>query len=228
MEVPLAGLAAGVAQTVVGYPFDVVKFRLQNQRQVFPLPLGTYVRGCRYPLLGSMGYNACIFPLYTSAKRRTHSALLAGGLTGLAVSPFVFVQSAASIRKNLDRQKGLTWSNFVGPRRAKGFPTSCARETLAMAVYFSSYQTGKQHWPPVVAGGAAGLCNWTCTYPLDVIRNRQIAQRCTWREAGAQGCFWRGFSVCAVRAVLVNAVLFGTYEHVKKWASRRRRGNAPL
>ena len=68
----------------------------------------------------------------------------------------------------------------------------------------------------MISGGIAGLVNWTTTYPIDVIHARQIAQHISIKQAIKQGNLWRGFPVCATRAVLVNATTFSVYEKVKK------------
>ncbi|KAK9241258.1 mitochondrial carrier domain-containing protein [Lipomyces kononenkoae] len=83
----------------------------------------------------------------------------------------------------------------------------------------------------LIAGGIAGCMSWASIYPLDVIKTRYQAQlandaslhpserytsswdcaRKTYRAGGVR-CFFRGISVTMVRAFLVNAVQFGTYE----------------
>ena len=69
----------------------------------------------------------------------------------------------------------------------------------------------------MVAGALAGLANWTMTYPFDIVKSRQIAQGLTIKEAINIGNLWKGYPVCATRAVIVNAVNFWTYETVKKY-----------
>ena len=86
------------------------------------------------------------------------------------------------------------------------------RETIAMSAYFSSYHEIKKYIHPLYAGGLAGLINWTITYPIDVIRNRQFAQNCRIREAIKQKKFWKGYSFCALRAILVNTAVFATFD----------------
>ena len=91
------------------------------------------------------------------------------------------------------------------------------RESLAFASYFGSYDWLKtQQVPVLIAGGLAGLLNWTVTYPIDVIKSRQMAQNIGIREAYSQGQLWKGYSVCALRAILVNAAIFYTYETTKR------------
>ena len=54
------------------------------------------------------------------------------------------------------------------------------------------------------------------SYPIDVIMSRQIAQNISISQAYKQGALWKGFSICAFRAVLVNSINFSIYEFVMK------------
>ena len=84
-----------------------------------------------------------------------------------------------------------------------------------MTFYFSTYDFLKEKdYHPMLAGAGAGITNWTISYPVDVIRGRQIAQNITLREAFNMGNLWRGYSLCATRALLVNAGIFYTYDTV--------------
>ena len=103
-------------------------------------------------------------------------------------------------------------------RNSYGFPSTFARETIAMSAYFGSYfYLRDRGFNPLIAGGAAGLFNWTLTYPIDVVRSRQIAQQISIKEAIKRGTLWKGFSVCASRAIIVNAANFWVYEKVKTY-----------
>ncbi|KAK9463166.1 mitochondrial carrier domain-containing protein [Lipomyces oligophaga] len=86
----------------------------------------------------------------------------------------------------------------------------------------------------LLAGGLAGCATWASIFPLDVVKTRYQAQSFTSadhiaeqpivRYSSAWDCavksyrsegirvFFRGLSVCLVRAFIVNAVQFGTYE----------------
>ncbi len=66
----------------------------------------------------------------------------------------------------------------------------------------------------------AGLCNWTVTYPIDVIKSRQMASNISISQAFRMGNLWKGFSICAARAVIVNAIDFWIYETVKDWFTK--------
>ena len=87
-----------------------------------------------------------------------------------------------------------------------------------MTVYFVTYKSlRKEEYNPMISGAAAGVVNWTATYPIDVIHARQIAQHISIKQAINQGNLWKGFPVCATRAVVVNGATFSVYEKVKKW-----------
>jgi len=212
----MGGISAGVAQTGIGYPFDVIKFRLQNRIKAFPLPLRHYYRGSLYPLLGAISYNGVTFSIYKLSLERTKNTVLSGAIAGAIITPLVFIQDVGKIKKNLGQQKRLSIKNFVGTGRSKGLSMAFLRETGAMAAYFSSYHKCKEYFSPLLSGALAGLINWTLTYPIDVLRNRQIAQQCSIREAYQQGKLWKGYSFCAMRAIIVNAAIFYTYEETVK------------
>ena len=97
------------------------------------------------------------------------------------------------------------------------------REVLAMGSYFSSYYYFKDEkkCSILLSGGLAGLINWTLTYPLDVIRSRQIAQNISVKEAFNQKKLWGGYSACAFRAIIVNASSFYIYEIMKKYCEEK-------
>ena len=90
---------------------------------------------------------------------------------------------------------------------------SFLRETNALAIYFGTYHYLKsKEVSTLTAGGCAGLLNWGLTYPLDVIRCRQLAQNIPIKTAFRQGDLWRGFSICMARAFIVNSISFYAYE----------------
>ena len=74
----------------------------------------------------------------------------------------------------------------------------------------------KNDFPVLIAGGMAGLTNWTFTYPLDVIRNREIALNINFKEAYKMGNLFKGYGFCATRAILVNSAGFYVFEFFKK------------
>ena len=98
----------------------------------------------------------------------------------------------------------------------------------------------------LVAGGVAGVVTWASIYPLDVVKTRlqtrvegegrpllegprgkrggpgsaEVARE-IWRESGLRG-FYRGVGVCSLRAFVVNAVQWYTYERIMAWLGPQR------
>ena len=86
-----------------------------------------------------------------------------------------------------------------------------------MSFYFGFYDyCRKKEFNTFISGSIAGLMNWTLTYPIDVIESRQIAQDISIKDALKQGKLWKGYGVCATRAIIVNAAIFSSYEQIKK------------
>ena len=208
----IAGLCAGIAQVSVGHPFDTAKVLIQNNKRWLGLPLKSYYRGWRFPLTSASFFNCTVFPMYERTIEYTGNSFLSGAISGLVVTPIVYAFDIGKIRQQT-KQK-LKLSHFY---RSKGFASTMAREVGAMTTYFGTYNYLKdKDLHPLISGGLAGLSNWTMTYPIDVIRSRQIAQNITIRQAINMGNLWKGYSVCATRALIVNAAIFGTYEKTRE------------
>lgn len=206
----LAGFCVGLSETLVGFPFVTAKVLIQNRQAWWKLPFARYYYGVRYPLISSVGFNSLVFPLkdYLHDERGLSYAV-AGCLAGVAVSPQMFFIDTFTIRAQTNQKVSLQMF-----RHSKGFGMTVARECVALSTYFGSYHKCRETHGSFVSGAVAGLCNWTLSFPLDTIRTRQIAQRCTIRNAFAQKRLWRGFGIAASRAVIVNACSFTVYENV--------------
>ena len=209
----IAGTAVGVCQIIIGYPIDTIKVLIQNKQQWMGLNLKSYYKGYKYPFIGSMTYNMLAFPIYERTIHITKSNFISGFLRGIIISPFVFLIDIGKI-KNQTGSK-LTIKDLYN---TKGFYSNLLRESLASGIYFSSYHYCKSdlHYSILLSGGIAGLATWTLTYPIDVIRTRQIAQNISITKSIHQRNLWKGYIPCAIRAVLVNSISFYVYEIVKK------------
>jgi hypothetical protein len=84
--------------------------------------------------------------------------------------------------------------------------------TGAMSAYFSTYHALRDDYGSLIAGGAAGLTNWTLSFPFDTIKSRQLSRQISFKKAFSEGYLWTGFSIAALRSVIVNAVSFTVYE----------------
>ena len=207
-----ASACLGIVQTLIGHPFDTAKVLAQNNKKWMGLPFSHYYRGWRYPLLTGTTYNSITFPIYERSLHITQNGTLSGCLAGIIAAPAVFCFEVCTIY----RQTGQTLQihNII---RSKGFTFTFLRETGAMSVFFGTYSYLKhKNLNTAISGGLAGLANWTLTYPIDVIKSRQIAQQLTIKQAFMFGNLWRGYPICAVRAVLINSINFSIYEFVRE------------
>jgi len=210
----ISAFGVGISETIIGHPFNTAKVLVQNNKKWYGLPLKQYYRGVRYPLMSGTFFNMMVFPIKERTYQYTNSYFLSGILAGIIVTPQIYFIDTFTIKRQTNQPVSL--SMFKG---AKGFQMTMTREMLALSLYFGTY-----HWMrddlkynSLIAGGAAGLSNWTASYPLDVIRSRQIAQRITIKEAIKMGNFWKGFPIAASRSVIVNAMSFTVFENLKKY-----------
>ena len=210
----ISAFAVGISEVVIGHPFNTAKVLIQNKKQWRGLSFKHYYRGVRYPLVSSTFFNMTVFPIKERTYKYTNNYFLSGVIAGIVVSPQMFFVDTFTIKKQTNQNVGL--SMFKG---SKGFQSTMAREIIALSTYFCIY-----HWMrddlkynSFISGGTAGLANWTLSYPIDVIRSRQIAQRVTIKEAIKMGNFWKGFSIAATRSVIVNAMSFTIFERLKNY-----------
>lgn len=209
----IAGACVGLAQVSIGHPFDTTMVLMQNNKKWFGLPFKNYYRGWRFPLVSATLFNCTVFPAYERSLKYTNNRVLSGAMAGVCVAPILYGFEIGKIRQQT--KQPLSINHF---KKSKGFSALFTREVLAMSTYFTMYNYAKDNgYPPLIAGGIAGLANWGLTYPLDVIKSRQIAQGLSIKEALKIGNLYKGFSICGTRAVLVNAANFWTYETVKEY-----------
>ena len=210
----IASVMGSLAQVLVGHPFDTAKVLIQNKQSLFNLKPLQYYRGCRYPFVSSILTNACLFPIYERTKSITNSAFISGFIGGCVISPIVFVSDYYKIFRQMnDDKKGKPTRSLL---RSYGKFSVFCRESVAYTTFFGVYDLLKNDYDfhPMISGSICGVCNWTITYPIDTIRNRQIAQQINILDAIKQKKFFKGYSVCFLRAIFVNAALFYTYDTV--------------
>ena len=119
-----AGLAVGVSETLVGYPFLTLKTMVQNKVPLRGLTLPRLYQGARYPFVSSIGFNALVFPL---AHRLHHQHDLpyvyCGALAGLAVAPQCWFLDTFTIRRQTNQR--VHRHMFRG---ARGFGMTAVRD----------------------------------------------------------------------------------------------------
>ena len=201
------GGVIGLVQAGIGHPFDTVKTLLQNGQSFRNLRPIEYYRGVAYPTAASLAFNVTTFSMFDHLQAKTNNnAYLSGAIAGIAIAPIDYAFDIGKIRRQ-------TLTRV--PLHLNGATLRCLRTIIAQSVYFGVYFDLTQTLGPLVAGAAAGLANWTVTYPLDIVSTRQIAGNLPIREA-IHGGLWRGYLPCAIRAIIVNSATFYVYEKLKK------------
>lgn len=216
----IAGSMSGLSQTLVGHPFDTLKVLRQNNisYSLRNFHVKEYFRGLSYPMGFSIFINSCCFGFYNIIYNHIPNHFVAGSIAGGIISPFVHLQGIGKIQRQIGNT--LTLRSFM---TTHGMLSSFYREFFAFGIYFGTYHyLRKKDTNILLSGGIAGLTNWTLTYPIDVIRNRVYAQKITMKEAAMQGNMWKGYGLCASRAILVNAVGFYFYESTKQFLTQIR------
>ncbi|MCJ1414626.1 hypothetical protein MMC32_000953 [Xylographa parallela] len=120
----------------------------------------------------------------------------------------------------------------------KGVRLHMVRDTIGTSVYFMTYESLKQlivkyqgsssptsPTAVAIAGGACGIISWLTTYNIDYVKNN-YQRNCLETAKGEKVTVpkinyydrtqLRGLSVTLFRSCLTNAVLFSSFEYVKK------------
>jgi len=209
----IPGICAGIAQTIVGHPFDTIKTRIQNNQPWRNLGVYGYYRGALPIFIGSGILNGIVFPTQQYlTQSRNLPTWIAGGITGFCVTPIIF---------GFENMKVLRQTHKPISReimfKSNGYPATMLRETSAFSIYFSSYEYGNQcNLNSFMAGSISGIVSWALTYPIDVIRTRQVAQSISFYQALQQKALYKGIGFVILRSGIVNGCVFTTYEYLKQ------------
>tara|TARA_B110000879_G_C11145166_1_gene502082 strand:- start:1443 stop:2051 length:609 start_codon:yes stop_codon:yes gene_type:complete len=197
----LAGLSSGVAQTLIGHPLDTIKTNKQNNIKT----KGNLYKGLRYPLISNSLLVGMQFDLYYR-----YNSLVSGVVSSVIITPLDHYK--ISKQNNIDTNFSKMINNFK-----RGYPITVVRETLALTIYFGSYDYMKteNNYHPLIAGGIAGALSWLFTYPIDTIKTR-IQSNISLKKSIMLKHYWRGINITLVRAFIVNSIGFYVAENVKK------------
>lgn len=226
----IGSLAAGVSQILVGQPFDTLKSfsqsnGLRNTQQIIKCTarascsdlLAFLYRGSWFSAKNALVGNVIVFNTFHTFKDSNWSVAASGCAAGLATTPAAFLLDGPKVLNQVKTVKAPGIRTMIG---RKGLWATGWRETIGLSAHFSGYFYAREDLglPPLLSGGIAGLSNWTLSYPIDVVRTRQIAFDMPAWEA-IQTINWRGaaaaFPACAMRAVAVNSSVFWTFETVR-------------
>ena len=209
------GITVGLVQSALGHPLDTIKTRIQNNQSFRHLRPSSYYRGALYPTAASLVFNAVTFPVYEHVYARTQRPYVAGGFAGLVISPIHFGFEIGKIRRQ-------TAIEHYTPLHFKGLLMSTLRTTIGLSAYFGVYRDLTESWGPAAAGAAAGVTNWTLTYPFNVLSTRQVARNISIRDAWRLGHVYGGYVPCIARALIVNSATFYTYEKLQRMRKEKK------
>ena len=183
MENYIIGYAIGCVQTCVGYPLDTIKTRLQTGKS------SNLFKGLPYAMASNMVSNTFLFGNYADTK----SYIYMGAISGLLITPF----ETAKVNAQCGIKNYTGWS---------GYGHTILRETIAVPIYFGTYDFLKDRCNPWISGGLAGVLSCIVTYPIDTLKTRrQIGDKST-------NNLFRGIGFSVVRAFIVNGISFWMYE----------------
>lgn len=218
----LGSVVAGVTQVAVGQPLDTIKsciqaHGLQGARTAIRGYRCLY-RGSPVTVCNSIATNVAVFNTFHGSLPAIENTWVCGALSGLVATPIEFFLGGCKIL----RQTGWPSASPLHMLGRRGAGATCGRECVGFSMYFGTYTHLKDDLHPFYAGALAGLANWSVSYPIDVIRTRQVTfdQRLSdcIRALHREGLrtLWTGYSACALRAVCVNSAILSAFEIVSE------------
>lgn len=213
--------------------------------------LARLYQGVLPPLLGAPPLAALTFASYAfglrlvgaadGEERTTGQAALAGAFSGLVMA---FVQSPAERIKILLQNQPLVYGepgyrgllhhvkqSWRKGGLGRGLGLTMLRDGYGSAAYFACYEAlRKSLFPSLetcwIAGGLAGMLNWTLVFPVDTVKTRlQAGWGTRGREVLAHilrndgwPALFRGLAPALLRAFPANAACFGGMELTRKLA----------
>jgi len=239
----VSGSVGGAVAVVVGYPFETVKVRMQTGRtqRLF----SALFKGVSSPLCAVTPSWALMYFSYSFAQSamdgRVEGAArrgaLSGAICGLAVATVTTPFDAVKIAAQNERIGAWEAARRLLRQRSvfHGLSATCVHLCLSQAIFFATYESVLDRlpdasWGGAVAGGAAGVVEWTTCLPTDTVKTRYQAGpvgaryldvfAATYRSGGFLRGFYRGYlpilcvrfpffcslpAVSRLRAVPVNA-----------------------
>jgi|TARA_B110000238_G_scaffold191203_1_gene225159 hypothetical protein len=206
----MAGLCNGITQAVSGHPLDTIKVLQQNNKNWNTLKFKELMRGLQYPLTYKIITKSITFDL--NNKIDVKNDFIRGAITGVYLTPITHALDLYKIK----RQHGLNIHsiNLYDFLNYRALLCTLARDTIAYSLYIPVYiRLRNKDYNPFIAGGIAGLVNWSASYPIDVIRTRQIIHnKNTIKKSINMGSLKNGYIPCVLRAMLTSSIGFFVFE----------------
>jgi|TARA_B110001469_G_scaffold126816_1_gene145534 solute carrier family 25 (mitochondrial carnitine/acylcarnitine transporter), member 20/29 len=209
-----AGGANGIVQTLIGHPIDTIKI-LQQTNHPLHRNIIHYYKGISYPMTFNLFCSGMTFSIHNNYNHylNLNCHYMSGFLSGLTMAPIIYYVDVGKIHYQINPKKPFSFLKF---KATNGMIATLGRESLATSLYMGVYFNYSQIYGPLLSGGVAGLLSWTISYPLDVIKTRQMNNvNLNFFQAMNMGYLWRGYTICAIRAILVNACGFWAYDNIR-------------
>ena len=221
---------AGIAQTIIGHPFDTIKTYKQIEYKKSTINITRNIikkngilylyRGSLAPLISGCKQNCLIFSSehYINSlvnNNKVLSGFISGSITSLIISPAELIKSKLQINKNESIKNIIKDNNIF-----RGLTLTILRDSIGFSIYFTSYDY-LQYFNdnPFLNGGISGVLSWIYSYPIDVVKTKYqiykkplniILQNQTKKKLLA------GINIMLTRAFFVNAGIFYIFELIKK------------
>ena len=230
----LGGAVGGFIGTLTSHPFDTIKNRIQTNNPYNIYNIRDLYKGVTVPLYGIALEKTIVFGAYNTTNNILNKDFKLCPIINAGISGFIagilctiIVTPVEKIKINLQNGKHVTYKNLY-----KGWTATLTREVPGYSIYFTTYELGKKYiynnnmttFDNFLIGGLCGLNSWIFIYPQDKIKtiiqnasaNKKIGD--VFREIrlneGYKG-FYRGFSLCLMRAIPLHAGVFVGYDLVQ-------------
>lgn len=177
----IKGAIAGMTGILLSHPVDTVKTHIQTGRALrdFKPGLRNLYRGLLPPLAGVGLEKAIVFGTYNWALGHMDNIPLAGAIAGFSAAVIVSPYERLKILKQNNMHINNTEINMKFLFR--GLSATWTREVPGFAIYFSVYESLKQHThtqhgleigyaSSFLYGGLSGCAAWIFIYPQDRIK----------------------------------------------------------
>ena len=138
-------------------------------------------------------------------------------LVGLYLSPFThFLDLFKIYRQNGESITKINYRDFINYR---AFVCTISRDVISYSLYIPVYTyMKKKDYGTIISAGTAGFISRSASYPIDVIRTRQITNnKNTLIESIKMGSLYKGYNACALRGIITTIVGFTVYEKVLEY-----------
>ena len=210
----ISGMFSGLVQNIIGYPFDTAKVLQQNGKSPFLKNPVHYYRGIQYPITSVMFLQGINFSVTKKVYKYTNNYYFSGIIGGTAVSPFVYFFDFLKIKRQMNIKK----HDILSIIKSRGKIACFMRESVGMCFYYGNYHVLKEkyNFSSILSGSITGVISWFLTYPIDIIKTRQLTYNISVKEAIKMGKLYDGLTICLVRAFFVNSVAFYSYDFMKE------------